>query len=307
MAPDGRSFVTAVALRQRALWVQHAGDERQVSSEGYSYDPKFAAGGKKLCYRILKGTNPWHDPSELWVLDLDSGRSGPLLPGMSLVGGTGVAYDVSADRREVVAGGLDWEGRHRLWLAPVDRSSAPEEIPGIEGDQPLFLKNGEILLHVGSVLHRVRRDGSGLERLMDEPSLYRGTPSPDNRWVLVRPIGLQGYFSELVSLQGEKPIVVAPAGAADFYLQWSPDRSWAFLSVSNSASSDRGWTYAVPLAHGRMLPEIPAEGFVSEAQIARLPGARRIESLDVVPGPVPGMYAFTRETLLRNLYRVPIQ
>src|SRR5262249_9824171 len=50
MAPDGRSFITAVGLRQSALWLHDGSDDRQVSSEGYSYDPKFVANGKKLCY-----------------------------------------------------------------------------------------------------------------------------------------------------------------------------------------------------------------------------------------------------------------
>jgi hypothetical protein len=71
-------------------------------------------------------------------------------------------------------------------------------------------------------------------------------------------------------------------------------------------SSDRGRTYAVPLPPGEILPEIPVGGFRSEAQIAMLPGARLVESLDVGPGPSSGAYVFARETLLRNLYRVPI-
>jgi Tol biopolymer transport system component len=311
MAPDGRSFITAVALRQSALWLQDSGDERQVSSEGYSYDPKFAAGGKKLCYRVLKGNSPWTDPSELRVLDIDSGRSEPLLPGISVIGGQGLVYDVSPDGREIVAGALDREGKPRLWLASIDRSSPPHQIPNVQGEQPLFEKSGAILLRTGNVLHRVGRDGSGLQRAMEEPTLYRGTLSPDGRWLPVRLMGPSGYFTELYSLatsinQSSAPIQTAPAGAVDFYMKWTPDAKGIFLSVATSVSSDRGRTYAVPLPPGKMLPAIPAEGFRTEAQIAALPGARRIESFDLTPGPSPGMYAFARETLLRNLYRIPI-
>lgn len=46
MAPDGRSFVTAVALRQSVVWVHDSSGDRQVSLEGYSYDPKFTPDGK---------------------------------------------------------------------------------------------------------------------------------------------------------------------------------------------------------------------------------------------------------------------
>ena len=317
MAPDGRSFVTAVALRQSAVWLHessssklaesHAGGERQVSSEGFSFDPKFAGHGNKLCYRILKGSNRWSDPSELWVLDLTSGHSEPLFPGLQLVGGQGLAYDISFDGREVVAGALDREGKPRLWLAPIDRSLPPRQIPNAQGDQPIFERSGAILFNAsGALLHRVQPDGTGLQKVIGDGALHRGSLSPDGRWLPVRLIGPMGYFSEMYSLDGGAPIPIAPAGAVDIYLTWSPDGQWIFISVSESVNSDRGRTFAVPLPPGKMLPGIPPEGFHSEAQIAALEGAYRIDSIDMTPGPVPGEYAFVRETLLRNLYRIPM-
>lgn len=317
MAPDGHSFVTAVALRQSAVWLHEssssklaendAGGERQVSSEGFSFDPKFAGHGNKLCYRILKGSNRWSDPSELRVLDLNSGHSESLFPGLQLVGGQGLVYDISFDGREVVAGALDREGKARLWLAPIDRSLPPRQIPNVQGDQPIFETSGAILFNAsGSLLHRVQRDGTGLQKVIGDGALHRGSLSPDGRWLPVRLIGPMGYFSEMYSLDGRAPIPIAPAGAVDVYLTWSPDGKWIFISVSESANSDRGRTFAVPLPPGKMLPEIPPEGFHSEAQIAALKGAYRIDSIDAAPGPVRGEYAFVRETLLRNLYRIPI-
>jgi hypothetical protein len=47
-------------------------------------------------------------------------------------------------------------------------------------------------------------------------------------------------------------------------------------------------------------------GFKSEAEIAKLPGLRIISSAGVTPGPSPEVYAFTRETVQRNLYRIPV-
>jgi hypothetical protein len=40
--------------------------------------------------------------------------------------------------------------------------------------------------------------------------------------------------------------------------------------------------------------------------VARLPGARRTDILDVVPGQSPDVYAFTRINTQRNLYRIPV-
>src|SRR5690242_19096334 len=68
MAADGRSFVTAVALRQSIVYVHDSSGDRQVSLEGYSYDPKLTPDGKRLCYRILKTAGSWHGAGELRVV-----------------------------------------------------------------------------------------------------------------------------------------------------------------------------------------------------------------------------------------------
>jgi hypothetical protein len=66
-------------------------------------------------------------------------------------------------------------------------------------------------------------------------------------------------------------------------------------------------TYVIPLRAGQILPSIPPGGFSSEAEIAKVVGVRVIDSLDVAPGLTPEHYAFTRETLQRNLFRIPIR
>jgi hypothetical protein len=54
--------------------------------------------------------------------------------------------------------------------------------------------------------------------------------------------------------------------------------------------------------------QIPAEGFHSGEEIARLPGTRLIDgAINPVPGPVAGVYAFYQVTIQRNLYRIPIR
>jgi hypothetical protein len=64
--------------------------------------------------------------------------------------------------------------------------------------------------------------------------------------------------------------------------------------------------YFVPLAPGQILPHIPAGGFRSDEEIARLPGARRIEGRLITLGPAPDVYAFYRGNTQRNLYRIPV-
>jgi hypothetical protein len=55
-----------------------------------------------------------------------------------------------------------------------------------------------------------------------------------------------------------------------------------------------------------MLPPVPTGGFHTDEEIARLPGARRIEGRLVTVGPTPAIYAFYRGNTQRNLYRIPI-
>ena len=55
-----------------------------------------------------------------------------------------------------------------------------------------------------------------------------------------------------------------------------------------------------------MVPESIVNGLPSEQEILKLPGARVIPLSNVVPGPTAEMYAFTRQSVQRNLYRIPV-
>jgi Tol biopolymer transport system component len=136
MAPDGRSFVTAVALQNVSIWLHDASGERQISSlEGIAVAPKFTPDGQRLCYMIVREfPSPFaSQPGEVWVADLASGRSVLLAPGFQARN-----YDVSGDSRQVVMEVVDDEGKPRLWLVPFDRRSPPRQIPNVEGRQPQF-------------------------------------------------------------------------------------------------------------------------------------------------------------------------
>ncbi|HUQ90722.1 MAG TPA: hypothetical protein VM120_03505 [Bryobacteraceae bacterium] len=41
IAPDGRSLITSVALRQSVVYVHGPNGDRQISQEGFSFDPRF--------------------------------------------------------------------------------------------------------------------------------------------------------------------------------------------------------------------------------------------------------------------------
>ena len=291
MAPDGRSFVTAVALQNTLLWVHDAKGERQISLEGNGTKPKFTPDGKKLCYLIVKEATKefmWYrKPGELRIADLESGRSGPVSGGFPALD-----YDISADGQQVV-----------MWT--TDRGSPPVQIPNVEGARPRFGPGGDILFcrleGTTAFVYRVHQDGTGLRKALEEPVFFLISASPDGRWVVAwAPLSGSGRpANQVFPLNGGPSI---PLGVSfDLFLNWSLDGRSSFISHLFG-----GPTFIVPVAPGEALPQIPAGGFHSDEEIARLPGVRRIDESGVVPGPSPDVYAFYRGTIQRNLYRITI-
>ena len=313
MAPDGKSFITAAGLVESSVWIHDSSGEHQVSLEGYSFDVKFTPDGKRLCYRILKGSLPLSDPSELRLLELDSGRSQPLLPGFPVSGRWGVAYDISPDGQKVVVAVVDTAGKYRLWIAPLDRRSAPHQIPNVEGERPVFGPAGEIFFRsiqgVSSSIFRVHEDGTdSRQAVVGDKGGHPTGISRDGKWLAVR-VGGQGPIVVAYPLSGGAPVPILGANACsgDPTVRWSPDGRLLVISVPTTALGSIGRTYLVPLPQGRSLPPLPAGGFHSEAEIAKLPGVQRVDAFDVAASSTPGVYAFARESVQRNLFRVPLR
>ncbi len=313
IAEDGRSFVTSVSLQNTSLWLHDASGEREISLEGNAAEPKFSSDGRKLLYRIVREppgqVSLYRDLGEVRIADLESGRSEPLVRGFQALD-----YDISADGRQVVMETEDREGKPRLWLAPLDRSSPPHQIPSVEGGQPRFGPDGEIFFRRRAVassqeggmegspafVYCVRPDGTGTRRVLKQTILALWAVSPDGRWISAwAPLPGNGPPSgQAFPLDGKPPVALGWVG-----LGWS--RPGLPEGVGFAPFFGKG-TYLVPLTPGQMLPRIPAGGFRSEDEIARLPGARRIPAWPVAVSPLPDVYAFYRGTIQRNLYRIPI-
>ena len=309
VAPDGRSFVTAVSLQGASAWLHDASGDRQISLEGNAGNPVFTPDGAKLLYRIVKEQpnefEYYRDLGEVMIADLRSGRSEPLVRGFRVLN-----YDISRDGRQVVMEAPDSAGRARLWLATLDRSAPLRQVPNVEGGQPHFLPNGEILFRHnegasttdGSLgfIYRVLPDGSGLRKAFVQPVNQFNFPSlisPDGRWVFAwAPLPGDGPpAGQVFSLDGKPPISLGAGGQ----IAWAA--GGALLTTAGSLQA-----FFVPLAPGQILPHIPAGGFHSNEEIARLPGARRIEGRLITLGPTPDVYAFYRGNTQRNLYRIPV-
>jgi eukaryotic-like serine/threonine-protein kinase len=308
MAPDGRSFVTAASLQAASLWLHDKGGDRQISLEGNAATQVFTPDGSKLLYRVVREQPNqfafYRDLGEVMVADLKSGRSEPMVRGFKVLN-----FDISRDGRQVAMEAPDNDGRARIWLAPLDHSAPPRQVPNVEGGQPHFGPDGEILFRrsegastaAGSLgfIYRVLPDGTGLRKAFEQPVNqfnFSSPVSPDGRWVYAwAPLPNDGPAAgQVFSLDGKPPVSLGGNGV----VSWAA--GGALLSIAGSPA------YFFSLAPGQILPSIPAGGFRSEGEIARLPGARKIEGQQVTLGPSPDVYAYYRGNTQRNLYRIPV-
>ena len=116
------------------------------------------------------------------------------------------------------------------------------------------------------------------------------------------------------SQQGAR--VVSTSGKADVpilkgrvsRLRWSFDGNLVLLSLQSSPAPSAfgfGRTYVLP-AGSSTLPPTPSGGFQSEADLAAAPGVQMLPYGDVGFSPEPGVYAYSKITVARNLYRIPL-
>src|SRR5262249_5119218 len=184
-------------------------------------------------------------------------------------------------------------GKPGWGVPPRARPSPPRQIPNAEGDCPLFGAEGEIFFRAiegtSPFVYRVHEDGSGARRAIEQTVARLDGISRDGQWLvaMARIPGSDGPRYIAFSLQDKNRIIILGANLAggEPKLGWSPDGRWIFVSLPTPSKMASRWAYAIPLSTGRVFPKIPAGGFQSEAEIAKLPGARRIDAFDMALGP----------------------
>ena len=305
VAPDGRSLVTSVGQEESEVWIRDAGGERRISSEGYAHQSQFSPDRKKLFYLTDSGARQGFAMGEIWEADLATGQSERLLPGF-----LATSYDISADGKQIVFASTHQTKGPRIWLAPLDRRSAPRRLSSADEDRPLFMPDGDIVFRASernaNFLYRMKPDGTGRERVLPNPIIDTTAISPDGALVLAFaavadediPVGLIAF-----RLQGGTPQRICGACSG----RWTPDGKYLVLDWFGSGGMDAGRkTFAIPLRNGRMLPPLPPNGIKSRSELDSIPGLRVIDQPSAVPGPDLATYAFTRASVHRNLYRIPL-
>ncbi|MGO9274283.1 MAG: protein kinase domain-containing protein [Terriglobia bacterium] len=311
MAPDGRSFVTSVGMEQSTVWIHDLRGERQVSLEGYASNPLLSADGRTVYYVLQpSGGSAYSTNGELWAADVAAARSERVLPGFSTS-----SYDVSRDGRSVVFAAPGVDRKPHIWLAALDRRFPPRQISsGTEDSSPVFSPTGDIFFRASegafNFVYRMKQDGAERRKVLSEPILGLDDVSPDGQWLMVFPALHQGetpFRKVAYPLRGGPPVAICSGFCS---ATWAPNGKFIYLHFSREPTMNVGLsggeeTVVVPLRRGAVFPPLPVSGFKSASEAASLPGAKAVEEA-ISPGPDPSVYAFTRATAHRNLYRIPV-
>jgi serine/threonine protein kinase len=308
LAPDGGSLITAVGRRQSAIWIHDVAGERAITSEGYASHPRLSGDGTRVLY-LDSGTSPAAGAAftgELRSVDLASGKIDSVLPGIPVSN-----FDVSRDERDIVFTTKERGRESQVWLAPLDRRSAPRQIMRT-GDQASFGANGELIFWAldehGNFLYRINRDGSGRERITSTPVALMGSVSPDGEWVtaVVPVAGEEKALAEAVVVPMETVAVAVHGGAVTKICGsncggiWSADGKFLYVTFAEN-------TFAIPVPAGQSVPNLPASGIASAHEAMALTGTRQIACGDLFPGPDPSTYLFERTEVRSNLFRIPLR
>jgi serine/threonine protein kinase len=302
MAPDGRSLVTSVGGSERSVWVHDQDGERQLSSQGYSFSPRFSNDGSRVFYLVAANSAEADHGGELWVSDLGTAQDSKVLPGIAIRD-----FSVSPDDKQVVFETLDTNEQHHLWLSSTEHRFAPRQITSTDTYSPVYSHSGQIYYLASEAghdyLYMMKGDGTQQEKDSAEPVLYFAGISPDERFVVVhRALSRQDHWSdvEAVPVAGG-PWIPLCSGWCN--VNWARDGKVLYFYWRSFTGNER--TYAVPIIHGSDLPKLPSSGFQSEKELRAV--ATQVLDGAISSGPDSSRYTFSKGTSHRNLYRIPLQ
>jgi DNA-binding winged helix-turn-helix (wHTH) protein/Tol biopolymer transport system component len=313
LVPDGRSLITSVGAEQSTVWLHEPGGDRQITSEGYAYTPSVSPDGNKVYYLVRSGSSRAFVHGELWVSETASVNHQSVLPGFLVT-----RYDISRDGKQVVFAAIDSAAKSSLWLARLDHRTPPRQLAAGDASRPFFGPSGTIVFFgkEGELgyLYEIKEDGTGKEKVALDPVIYPIAISPHGQWVVAW-VAYQGgeTTQALVAYPiggGPKKLICSacqvggPRNPGGPTLSWSRDQgALYFKSILGGMNRN---TLMIPLRSGEPLPDFPGSGVQSDRDLLAFPGARVIQEEDVFPGYSSLVYAFTRKTTHRNLYKIPL-
>lgn len=315
VSADGKSLITAVGTRRVAIAVHDGSGERAVVSEGrpalasaHNGSP-FSADGKKLYYLELpRATNDVgsamlapYIAGELWEADLQSGQTQAVFPGLKIS-----TFSLEPNGNRIVFA----SPANGMWIASLDHRSSPRALPPKSFGN--FRLAAEYIYYVAreqnhKSLHRMRLDGSGDETVWQN-DFWNAAISPSGRYLALTMRASDSepgprFTTRIVDWRSGHALEVCHECIG----WWTDDGAWFAIS-EETGSGESKETYLLPARSGTELPELPAGGLSQVSDAAHTKGARATHApVEVALGRHGDSYAVLRETVQRNLYRIPIR
>jgi hypothetical protein len=298
--------VTSVGIKQGSVWLHDARGDRQISSEGFAALPGlersvFSPDGKNLFYLARKEGLPPSNSGELWMADLESSRTESVLPGILLRD-----FDLAEDGKRVAFASMNEQGSSRVWTAELDHRTPPRQATSIESDQPSFSLAGTLFFSgregdSGIVYgYGVGPNDANPQRISAESVPGFKVVSPDGEWCVMN------WPSPMAQpLKGGPKIRIC-----DFCdVGWGPGDKFFYVRLRGVGVMGGGKVYVIALPVGKSLPVLPPSGIKSAEDFK---GMNVVSVIDMTglsifaPGPNPSTYAYSRMTVQRNLFRIPL-
>ena len=315
--PDGKSFITTSGTQQAGVWLHdEKSEEKQITSEGYSFAPILSPDGKKVYY--LRRTAAAHSyfSGELWVSDVATGETQHLFSGMVLT-----QFAISTDGKKVVMATEQGQAHSGIWFAWLDGTQAPRQITFGGEYRAFFGRPGRILYQgtqTPAKIMSINEDGTGQAVASETDIVLLQSVSPDGRWAVAGATpqdshGDRNVVIEAIPLQGGTPVIVCDGCSYGFgyarrsaaVLSWDHAGKWMYVSLRYLPFGSTK-TVAIPVRPGAAPPNL-MKGFSTEADIARIPGARLLSQDNVSPGSSPDYFVGTKRSAKANLFRIYLE
>jgi len=298
LAPDGRSLVTSVGSPDNTIWLHDKDGDHPLSSQGQAWDPTFSTDGKNLYF--LTNSGQTHG-DELWVKELDAGRTSAVLTGVNAE-----SYSISPDGKQVAFSTSGPDGRASIWIAPMNRRSAPARISSnASEDSPLFLANGDIVFRAieggSNFIYRMKADGSERRKVVPDKILDLFSVSQDGKWVVAGiPVAETDttVATKAFAVDGSKTAMVCVNYCR---IDWDVTGKFAYIAYLDVADK----SVALPV-QGSGLPELPPAGALKMEDNASFKNAMKFSQM-VQSAVGNAEYAYTKRNTRRNIYRIQLQ
>jgi hypothetical protein len=313
MSRDGRSFYTSVSTGTSTVWIHDSSGERPLSDEGFSFAPQFSEAGDTVYYLVSpRAKSFWTETGDLWSADVKSGqrRRLPLPAGIS-------SFTIDTNRQRVFFVKVNSHGKTCLCVSPLDGGSPPlqlaADVPHRTSDnvyRPGVVDEHAILFAaLSGKVHRVEPDGTQSPDPVSGPVISVYDISPDRKWLAVMDstsFAGVNHPAVLYPLHGRSESRIPLCVGCSVF--WVAGGRYLHVQFSSRQWSKGGPDYLLPVPEGELLPRLFRNGhIVTEKQIANAPDVREVRQGATFRKPGTNTYAFTKRTMHRNIFRIPLE